>query len=372
MSAALDPRAMHEQLAALLTPIEGREVTVLSVESVAADRSPSELKNIGYGVPLLVVYRAGDEERRVVLRTQSPNWFGHDRRADRADLALLAADTYGDQPRHIQVIDVGALTPDGFRSLRGAGEFYLLTTYAEGSLYANDLRRVEAREACTDLDVARARALALHLAGLHAARPSGRDPRHYHRALRDLVGSGEGIFGITDNYPAPCEITAEHLERLEHLAVAWRWKLRSLAEARITRTHGDFHPYNVLFRDGTDFTLLDASRGGLGDPADDLAAMSVNYLFGGLRHPGAWRAGPGRLWRTFFEAYLRETGDHGLARVFPPFFAWRALVLASPVWYPDVAADVRLALLGVAEHWLRSDAFDPFDVEGAVPMLRAP
>src|SRR5437867_3783684 len=46
----------------------------------------------------------------------------------------------------------------------------------------------------------------------------------------------------------------------EAAPVSSRWRLRTRAH-RLSRTHGDFHPRNLLFREGTDFSGLDRSRG---------------------------------------------------------------------------------------------------------------
>jgi hypothetical protein len=353
----------HAPLEALLTRLEGTPCTVDSAEPLAHDRAPSELKQIGYGVPLLVQYRVGSGEpgttpraAQAVFRTQAPNWFGHDRRSDRACLSLLANDTYGAQPRHIQVQDVGAIRGDELVSLRDAGEFYLVTSYVEGHLYADDLRRIGGSEYATGTDLARARALAKHLTELHTPLADGRDV--YVRAVRDLVGSGEGIFGIVDSYPADFE-RQDLLRAIEHHAIDWRARLVARHAATVCRTHGDYHPYNVLFREGIDFTLLDASRGGAGDAADDVAAMLINYLFYGMRAPSAWGRGFGALFRTFVAEY---EADDVFERI-PPFFAWRALVLASPAWYPDVAPDIRHALLESAVAWLDGAPFDPSSID---------
>src|SRR5262249_42972176 len=147
------------------------------------------------------------------------------------------------------------------------------------------------------------------------------------------------------------------LVAIEQRAVAWRWRLRDRAH-RLRRTHGDFHPYNVLFREGTDFTVLDASRGSVGDPADDVAAMAINFVFGGAGHPGAWPRGVGVLWNELFATYLAASGDRELLEVIAPFFAWRALVVASPVWYPNISVVARDALLSFAEAALDAPVFD--------------
>lgn len=344
-------------LARALGKLEGQPVEIEALGGIAGDRAATELKQVGYGEPTRVRYRVGGQARSAVFRTMGPNWFGHDRRADRAALALLAADTYGEPPRHVRALDVGALDAAGeLVSLRGAGEFYLVTEYVDGALYAGDLRTVEQRGVARPLDVERARALALYLVELHAAPVQG-PAELYQRAIRDLVGSGEGIFGIVDSYPEGGPVPFERLAAIEQRALAWRHRLRPRA-ARLRRTHGDFHPYNVLFREGADFTLLDASRGGVGDPADDVAAMVINYFFGAAIHPSAWERGLGPLWRAFWETYLAGSGDAELCAVIAPFLAWRALVVASPVWYPTVSARCRDAILALAEEALEAPSFD--------------
>ncbi|NUP09887.1 MAG: phosphotransferase [Polyangiaceae bacterium] len=354
----------------MLSRLEGCAARLVSIEPLTADRAPGELKRMGYGIPMLITYRARGGIHRIVFRTQSPNWFGHDRRADRAALAVLAADTYGEQPRHVRVLDMGAIRDDELVSLRDAGEFYLATSYVEGTLYANDLRLIEESGRAGDLDIQRAEALARHIAEVHCAQPASCNPAVYTRAIRDLVGSGEGIFGIVDSYPEDF-YRRDLLVRIEELALVWRWKLGREKTWRLRRTHGDFHPYNVLFRSNVDFTVLDASRGGAGEPADDLAAMSINYLFTGMRVPASWPEGVGRVWKAFFSAYLDATGDEGSFEQIPPFLAWRALVLASPAWYPDVPEAVRVSLLEAAVHWLESNRFRPESIESDVPSLIA-
>src|SRR5262245_21479979 len=133
MSDGAQPSIRPEAVIAALRRIEGREVELLHMGSIADDRAASELKQVGYGEPALLCYRAGDREKRAVLHTMAPNWFGHDRRSDRAALVLLAADTFDAVPRHTRVLDVGAVDAQGeLVSLRGDGEFWLVTEYAEG------------------------------------------------------------------------------------------------------------------------------------------------------------------------------------------------------------------------------------------------
>ncbi len=341
-------------------------VTVEGVVPLAEDAGAGDTEKVaGYGRPLRVAIREPSGARRdLVFHTAVANEFGHDRRADRADEILLAYDLFRDVPAHVRALDVGAIRDDGrLVSLRDAGEFYLVTDFADGVLYAHDLRRIAREGSATALDVERCDALARYLVALHAQRLD--DVPAWRRAVRDLVGHGEGIFGMVDGYPADAPgAPPERLRAIEERCLAWRWRLRDRS-GRLARTHGDFHPFNILFRppgpgtDGTRLALLDASRGGKGDPADDVVALTVNYVFFALDHPAAWPRGLGVLWRRFFGAYLRASGDEGLLASVPPFLAWRALVLASPRFYPHLAPGARDAILGLAERALDADRFDP-------------
>jgi aminoglycoside phosphotransferase (APT) family kinase protein len=332
------------------------------VEPLAPDAAADgggEEKALGYGRPLKVTLREPDGRlRAAVFRTQTANEFGHDRRADRVEVALLAYEQFNALPDHVRALDVGVVAGDDrLVSLRGTGEPYLVTEWAEGSLYAEDLRRVAHEEVATPLDLARAEALARWLARLHAERLD--DPPAWRRALRDLVGHGEGIFGMVDGYPADVPAAPPgRLRAIEERCLAWRWALRGRAR-RLSRTHGDFHPFNIVFRPAeARFTLLDASRGGQGDPADDLTALTVNYVLFAAEHRAAWPRGLGALWRRVWDRYLERSGDREILEAAPPFLAWRALVVASPRFYPRLGAAARDALLALAERSLDAGRLD--------------
>jgi hypothetical protein len=338
------------------------EIKLLAPDSVSATSDPTA-KVAGYGLPLCVRSLAPDNsEHWFVLHTASANDFGHDRRADRAEGMLLCFDNFSRIPQHVRAIDVGTVLADNrLLSLQGAGEFYLLTSYAPGTLYAEDLRRLAHQGAATPLDLERCEALARYLLSLH--QQAGSRPAAYARALRDLVGHGEGIFGIIDGYPEATPAAApERLMAIEQAAAEWRWRLRGRAD-RLVRTHGDFHPFNVVFDQGAQFTLLDASRGCEGDRADDITSMTINYLFFALEQREAWNRGLGVLWRRFWQVYRQGSSDTALLEACPPYFAWRALVLANPAFYPGVTAPARECLLGLAERALRERRFEPIWAE---------
>ena len=169
-----------------------------------------------------------------MVRTMAPNAFGHERRADRAAGLLLSYDTFNDLERHVRALDLGVLRADGqLKSLDSGEEFFLLTDYATGVLYAEDLKRVCATGHVMDLDVRRAVALATYLAAIHAVKRD--DPVLYRRAARDLLGSGEGIMGLTDSYPPDFPLVdAAWLERVEQACVRWRWQMKGQAR-RLTQ-----------------------------------------------------------------------------------------------------------------------------------------
>lgn len=331
---------------------------ILAIEPLAPDSGASAgstEKAAGYGLPVRVVLVDASKQRHeLVWRTVSANEFGHDRRSDRVAGIVQSYEDFAATPAHVAAVDLGFLAPDRtLRSIRDAGEPYLITSFAPGTIYASDLRRIAANRAVADLDLVRLETLARYLAELHV--PIAEGAVRYRRAIRDLVGSGEGIYGIIDGYPAG--FPSARLRAIEEQCAAWRWRLRD-RHGRLARTHGDFHPFNIVF-DGTRATMLDASRGGCGDPADDLTAMAVNFLLFAIDDPAAWPRGLGVLWHRWWTDYLALRSDPELVAVAPPFFAWRTLVVCNPRFYPNLSAPGRDKLLGFAEDLLATHALDP-------------
>ncbi len=346
--------ALEDYLSSLL----GARVEVTSLREFKRDETGGKLKGFGYGKPVLIEFTHEGKKGRVVLHTMSPDPFGHERLPDRASSLLLDHATFNTLPRHVRSLDVGAFANDGsFVSLGDVGEFFLLTDYAPGRLYARDLERLLETGELAEGDEERALALAEYLADIHAVKKSA--PELYRRRIRDLVGHGEGIMGLTDSYPPDFELVSKgFLEEVEKECISWRWRIKDKVH-RLSQVHGDFHPFNVLFGEGTDFILLDRSRGEWGEPADDLSAMSINYIFFSLQRYDAL-AGPfQRLFNIFWERYLELTGDREVLMVVQPFYAWRALVVASPIWYPNLAPEVRLKLFKFIENILATEMFEP-------------
>jgi Phosphotransferase enzyme family len=339
----------------------GPDVTEVSYEIIGEASSKGAQKRYGYGTPVRLTFRVGDRMQSAVLETMKPGPFGHEHLADRAQAILWDYDSYGRLPRHVKALDVGAFTDDRrLISVAQAREFFVLTQWMEGTGYQLDLQRLAKGARLRTQDRKRTIALARYLVEIHARKR--RDPALYRRRLRELIGHGECIMGLTDSYPERYEfISADLLRGVEEACNRWRWRLRR-ETGRLSQVHGDFHPWNVLFRKGTDFSVLDRSRGEWGEPADDVTSMTINYLFFSLCRWGSLKGPLEVLFRLFWDTYLEDSHDHAVTESAAPFFAFRGLVLASPVWYPTLPIDVRRTIFRFIEHVLDAPQFDPFRV----------
>jgi hypothetical protein len=108
-----------------------------------------------------------------------------------------------------------------------------------------------------------------------------------------------------------------------------------------------------------DFKLLDRSRGEYGDPADDLTSLTLNYFFFSLQRSGRLEGPLETLFLRFWNRYLKKSGDSEILRVVAPFFAFRGLVIASPLWYPTLSDTVRRSIFAFILGVLESESFDP-------------
>jgi len=347
-----------EKVEKYLKSLLGEGITVRSMAALGENADDRAQKKCGYGTPIRVEYQSATGElKSAVLHTMSPSHFGHEHMSDRAQILLWQRDTFNRLPRHIRAIDAGTIQTGGTPASLGAPEeFFLLTEYADGAGYFLDLERLAKTGVLTERDAARADALCDYLVDIH--RVPGPDPELYVRRIRELVGHGECIMGIADSFAATAFHPVNELRQIEHLCVDWRWRLKGRTH-RLRQVHGDFHPWNILFGQGTDFTVLDRSRGEFGDPADDIACLSMNYVFFSLERSGRLEDAFEVLFLRFWERYLEQSSDPEILEVVSPFFVFRALVLANPLWYPNLAETIRRQLLAFSLAILRQDRCDP-------------
>lgn len=349
-----------EKLEEYLSTLYRARVQILQAAPLTAEGV--DIKGFGYGIPYVIMLSVNNEMKRVVLETLRQDGFGHDFFSDRASILLWQHSTFNRLPRHVRSLDVGAFVGDGdaLKSLGDCGECFLLTEFVDGTLYHSDLDQIKQSGVMTQLDEERCLALSDYLVDIHAMKSNA--PKLYMRRLRDLVGHGEGIFGLADSYPSQHYDEAKPLIEIEKSCVEWRWRLKAKTQ-RLSQIHGDFHPWNVIFRKGLDFTVLDRSRGEWGEPADDVAAMTINYIFYSLQTIGRMEEPFERLFLLFWRNYLDKSEDEEILEIVQPFYAWRSLVLASPVWYPNLSVELRRKIFRFATKILKTKKFDIENVD---------
>lgn len=352
-----------ERLEEYLSAVYKAKVKVLSVTPMGTAEA-TELKGFGYGVPYLIDFTVDKERKRVVLESMRPEGFGHDHFSDRAAVLLWQHSTFNKLPKHVQSIDVGAFLKDGetLKSLGDCCEFFIVTEFVQGTPYYYDLDRIKESGELSNLDEERCIALSNYLAQIHSEK-NKEQPGLYVRRIRDLVGHGECIFGLTDSYPRDLKyVNEKYFVEFEKLCVEWRWRLKGKVH-RLSQVHGDFHPWNILFKQGLEFIVLDRSRGEWGEPADDVTALTINYIFYSLQTFGKMDGPFLRLFLLFWRNYLDKTADEEISSVVQPFYAWRSLVIASPTWYPNLSVDVRQKIFKFANKMLKTKKFDFESIE---------
>ena len=325
------------------------------------------VRKLGTGVlgsAFLVQATLNAQNRSMVLKIAKGTGFGQDYPADRAATLIYANSVYNKLPRHVKSFDVGAITKRGpLKSLGGSEDFFILMEYVQGKDYAADLDEIAKRRELLPTDKDKACLLAEYEASIHKVRKD--QPELYIRRIRDLLGRGDCISGIIDSYPQDertYSFTADaEFETIEKKCVEWRWKLRKMTH-RLSQVHGDLHPFNILWQGPREFTLLDRSRGEWGEPADDVASLSINYIFWSLSAYGSLQGPFERLFRLFVDRYLELSNDTELLEVLQPFYAFRTLVIANPIFYPSLGVENRRRLFNFMNAVLNSERFNPREV----------
>jgi hypothetical protein len=300
--------------------------------------------------------------RNVIIKTLDKNiGLGHDYPADRASVFLLASESYGKFPSHVKALDVLSLQGDGaLKSIAGGHEYYLIMEEGKGTNYFQDLRDMKGMRRLTRRAGERVSALAKFLAKANSKKKDA--PELYYRKVRDIIGHGECLMGVFDTYSADNNFTnLAEMAAIEKACVDWRAVLKQYP-GRLSRVHGDFHPGNILFQGEKSFTLLDRSRGEYGEPADDVTALCINFIFFSLMEYGKMVGAYDEALRLFYEEYIGASKDEAVNEVSAPFYAFRAAVVANPLFYPDVTIEVRGKIMALAHGVLRARTFDPAKV----------
>lgn len=351
------PGVTREALEAYLGAALGSSARIRELRPLGTP-ADEDVKRFGYGTAIDVVYEIEGTTLRAVFQTVRPGPHGHETMPDRAQLLLANHETFSRLPRHARSLDIGTIHTDGrLVSLGDCKEFFILTEYVTGRGHQEDFYRLRETDELTERDIQRSDRLCDYLVEIHALKHDA--PGLYRRRIRELVGHGECIMGLTDVYPDTHGFIDEALlERIEHEAVRWRWRLRNRTD-RLCQVHGDFHPWNILFGEDDEVHVLDRSRGEWGEAADDVTSLTINYLFFSLQRSGRLEGAFESLFQRFWGQYLDATGDEEILSVAAPFFAFRGLVIASPVWYPDLREETRRRLFAFIRNVMAADRFDP-------------
>lgn len=348
----------NEAVEKYLQQLFGPELRLTGVGELGS-LDQQEMKDFGYGKPLELFWEKNGESKSAVLSMMKGDRYGHQEYWDRARILMMQHDTGQRMERHVKPLGLGYADQAGkLFAVQNPQEFFILSEKSQGRDYFRDLYRIREGE-LRDEDVALAAEFGRWLARIHSEKHT--DPDLYVRRVRNLVGDCECIFGIDDGYPYPYEFfPPERFVALEQKLVEWRWKLRQHTD-RLCAVHGDFHPWNILVQEGSaspDFRVLDRSRGEWGEAADDVACMTLNYMLFGLYKKPYLSGSFATLFSTLWESYLEASGDTEICKVIAPFYVFRAMVVASPEWYPNHPIEVRKGLFRFVENILQDDIFD--------------
>ncbi len=327
-------------------------------ELFGGDARDVAIRKLGAGVQgagFLVEVTTGSGMKSYVIKGLFPEGLEHDYPSDRAGAFLLDLDEFGNLPNHVKAIDVLSEMKDGsVRSIGGGREYYLLMEQARGRDYFHDLASMAGKKRLEGHDIRKIESMTSYLAGIHKVK---KDSRTLHwRKVRDTIGHGECLMGVFDTYPDNT-ISYGEMAAIEKKCVDWRAKLKPLY-GRLCQVHGDFHPGNIWFQDEADFILLDRSRGPWGDAADDVTALTINYIFFSIKNCGMVQGAYREALALFYENYIQATGDRELSEVVAPFYAFRGAVVANPAFYPEVTPEGRRKILNFVNGVLDDRSFN--------------
>jgi thiamine kinase-like enzyme len=332
------------------------------------------LEKIGEGfhnVGFLAILNIRGRPQQVLLRiVRADTGWGHDYLGDRASLLLLQHELLNSAPKNKSPtsIDIACLNEKGkLLSIGDAIEFINLIEVVDDQeypSYSKDLINIANKKRVSEIDIKRCRIIADYLSELHSFKK--KNETLYKRHIRDLIGHGEMLMGVIDTYPNPSElefVSRDELMQIELKAVEWRNKIKYMSH-RLSRIHGDMHPFgNIRFKKDNSILVMDFAREKFGDPADDIAALSINYLFFSIRHYGEYKDPFKILFNEFFSRYLEKSKDNDILKVLQPFYAFRGLVVCHPLYYPDLKKEKRRKIINFIQKVLETEKFEIDNVE---------
>ncbi len=327
-----------------------------------------DIRKLGSGVQgsgFLVEMDTAEGIKSYVLKDLIPEGLGHDYPSDRAAVFLLDLDEYKNLPKHVKAIDVLAEKENGsIISIGGGNEYYLLMEQGKGRDYFHDLNEFSGKDRLGVSDIRKIESMTSYLAEIHSVKKDSRTL--YRRKIRDTIGHGECLMGVLDTYPDGT-LSYREMAEIEKKTVEWRARLKPEYK-RLCRIHGDFHPGNIWFTsketgklgngETIDFILLDRSRGPWGEPADDVTALTINYIFFSVKHHGKVKGPYLEGLKLFFDDYARQTGDSDIYSVVQLFYAFRGVVVANPVFYPELTSEQRGMIFRFINNVLDSERFE--------------
>jgi len=352
-----------------------------------------DITKLGAGVQgagFLIEMKTKEGIKSYVVKGLFPQGLGHDYPSDRAGVFLLDLDEFKNLPKHVEAVDVLAEMGDGsIKSIGGGKEYYLLMERAEGRHYFNDLSEFSRKNKLEILDIEKIKTMTSYLAGIHSVKKDSK--ALYWRKIRDTIGHGECLMGVFDTYPDRT-LNYEEMAEIEKKCIDWRAGLKPKFK-RLCQIHGDFHPGNIWFKNQNreyrtqntdnppipplakggegglitpnsefrtqiDFILLDRSRGPWGDAADDITALTINYIFFSINHFGKLDGTYLEAIKLFYDEYIKKTGDFEIYGVVAPFYAFRGIVVANPVFYPDITPENRRKIFNFVHGVLNDKSFN--------------
>ena len=306
------------------------------------------------GAGFLIEIENGEGMKSYVIKGLFPEGLEHDYPADRAGVFLLDLNEFGNLPGHVKAIDVLSEMADGsIKSIGGGREYYLLMERACGEHYFNDLTAMEKTERLDGPDINKINSMTSYLANIHSVKKNSK-ALHW-RKVRDTIGHGECLMGVFDTYPDGT-LGFEKMADIEKKCIDWRARLKPRYK-RLCQVHGDFHPGNIWFKSSTDFVLLDRSRGPWGDAADDVTALTINYIFFSINRFGTIKGPYLEALNLFYETYINKTGDKELFEIVAPFYAFRGAVVANPLFYTNVTPESRQKIINFVNAVLDDESF---------------